>query len=138
MIVLLDTNILLDVIQERRPHSVPAARVWKLVEDGEVEGHVSAISFNNVFYVARKQLGRDAALEAIRLVRRVFRMVPVDETVIDHALSAPGNDFEDAIQAAAAVRVAADFIVTRNAGDFASLGVSCVTAEELLAIMRPS
>ena len=57
MIVLLDTNILLDVIQDRKPHADPAARVWKLVEERAVAGYVSAISFNNVFYIARKQRG---------------------------------------------------------------------------------
>lgn len=108
------------------------------MEDGNLDGRVSAISFNNVFYVARKQLGRDAALEAVKLVRRVFGVLPVDETVIDRALAAPGNDFEDAIQAATAIRAAADYVVTRNIGDFVSLGIPSVTAEEMLAIFQPS
>jgi len=29
MIVLVDTNILLDVIQDRKPHADSAARLWK-------------------------------------------------------------------------------------------------------------
>jgi len=95
MIVLVDTNILLDVIQDRKPHSDPAARVWKLVEERAIAGHVSAISFNNVFYIARKQVGGEKALEAVRLIRRVFQIVALDEFVIDRALGSPGSDFED-------------------------------------------
>lgn len=53
MVVLIDTNILLDVIQERRPHAAAAVRIWALVKEGALAGFVSAISFNNVFYVAR-------------------------------------------------------------------------------------
>lgn len=136
MIVLLDTNILLDVIQDRKPHSDPAARVWEMVERRALVGYVSAISFNNIFYIARKQEGAEKALEALRLIRRVFQIVPLDEAVIDRALAAPGSDFEDAIQAAAADRVAADYLVTRNVPDFDSMGVSCVTPEELLAIVQ--
>ncbi len=68
---------------------------------------------------------------------RVFQIVALDELVIDRALAAPGSDFEDAIQAAAAFRVAADYLVTRNVGDFGSMGVSLVTPEELLAIIEP-
>ncbi len=136
MIILVDTNILLDVIQDRKPHSDPAARVWKLVEDRTVVGYVSAISFYNVFYVARKQVGTEQALEAVRLVRRVFPVVALDESVIDRALAAPGRDFEDAIQAAAAAGVAADYLVTRNTTDFGSLGVSAIMPEKLLAIVE--
>ena len=136
MIILVDTNILLDVIQDRRPHSDPAAHVWKLVEGRAVVGYVSAISFNNVFYIARKQVGTEKALEAVRLVRRVFQVVALDESVIDRALAAPGGDFEDAIQAAAAAGAAADYLVTRNPTDFSSLAASAITPEKLLAIVE--
>ncbi|MCC6125974.1 MAG: PIN domain-containing protein [Pirellulales bacterium] len=136
MIVLLDTNILLDVIQDRAPYSASATRVWKLVEEHAVTGFVSAISFNNVYYIARKQAGGEKALDAIRLIRRIFRIVPLDELVIDRALADPGNDFEDAIQAAAAIRISADHLVTRNSNDFDFKGVSAVSAEEFLAIFQ--
>jgi predicted nucleic acid-binding protein len=136
MIVLLDTNILLDVIQDRTPHNTSAARVWKLVEERTVAGYVSAISFNNIFYIARKQVGGDKALEAVRLIRGIFRIVPLDEFVIDLALDAPGSDFEDAIQAAAAVRISADHLITRNSSHFDFKDVSAVTAEEFLAIVQ--
>lgn len=137
MIGLVDTNVLLDVIQERKPHDAPAARLWKLVEEGTLIGLVSAISFNNIFYVARKQIGNEGALDAVKLVRRVFRFVSFDKTVLDRALAMPAADFEDAIQAAAAIRAGAAYIVTRNADDFTSTGVQTVTADELLALLQP-
>lgn len=138
MIVFIDTNILLDVVQDRKPFSTPAVHVWKLVETRALVGYVSAISFNNVFYISRKQHGVEKALEALRLIRGVFQMVPLDELVIDRALAAPGSDFEDAIQAAAAIRIAADYLVTRNVADFQFGGVPAITAEELLAVLQPN
>jgi predicted nucleic acid-binding protein len=137
MIVLIDTNILLDHLQQRQPHDAAAAHLWKLVEARTLDGCVSAVSFNNVFYIARKQAGSGKALEAVKLIRRTFRFVPLDEAVIDQALATPISDFEDAIQAAAAQRIGAEYIVTRNASDFASIGMACVTAEELLALLPP-
>jgi predicted nucleic acid-binding protein len=136
MIVLLDTNILLDVVQNRAPHSASATRIWKLVEEGALNGYVSAISFNNIFYVARKQVGKEKALEALRLIRRIFQIVPLDASVIDRALANPGSDFEDAIQAAAAVSISADCLVTRNSSHFDPKDVSVVTADELLALVQ--
>ena len=134
MKALIDTNILLDVIQRRNPFDLAATRVWKLVEESAIEGYVSAISFNNIFFVARKQVGRDQALDAIKLVRRTFRFVPTDEYVIDRALASGVVDFEDAIQVAAAVAAKADCIITRNIPDFAASDVPAYTAEEALAL----
>ena len=55
--------------------------------------------------------------------------------MIDRALAAPGSDFEDAIQALAAVRVAADYLVTRNTTDFVSSGRSAIMPEKLFGIV---
>ena len=90
-----------------------------------------------MFSTSRKQDGVEKAVEALRLIRGVFQIVPLDELVIDRALAAPGRDFEDAIQAAAAIRIAADYLVTRNVADFQSGGVPTITAEELLAVLQP-
>lgn len=137
MIILVDTNVLLDVLHERKPFSEPAAEVWESVEDGMVDGYVSAISYNNIFYVARKRDGAARALDALRLLRAAFKTVPLDEGIIDRALAVSERDFEDAIQAAAAIRIAADYVVTRNVDDFQSTGVKAITPEDLLALMNP-
>jgi len=136
MIVLVDTNILLDCLQARKPHDAAATREWKLVEERALVGYVSAISFNNIFYVARKQVGAAQALAAVKLVRKSFHLVPLDEAVLDCSIAATTGDLEDAIQAAAALRINADYIVTRNVSDFRTLGLQAVTADELLALLQ--
>jgi predicted nucleic acid-binding protein len=137
MKVLVDTNVLLDVIQERQPFDQLALRIWKLVEEKHLAGCVSGISFNNIFYVARRQVGGDRAMEALRRVRQSFELVPIDAYVIDRALASAPGDFEDAIQAAAAVAAQADLIVTRNKRDFQRYGVVALTPEETLALLEP-
>jgi predicted nucleic acid-binding protein len=135
MIVLVDTNILLDVLQKRHPHDAPATRVWKLSEERSITGYVSAISFNNVFYVARKQVGREKALEAVKLIHSVFQTAPINDTIIDRAINDRSvTDFEDAIQVACAVEAAADYIVSRNVDDFTDAALPAITADEFLAI----
>jgi predicted nucleic acid-binding protein len=135
--VLVDTNILLDVLQRRTPFDVAAAQVWQRSESGSLAGFVAAISFNNVFYIARKQVGVSAAMDAVRAVRGAFRVVPLDEAVLDDGIVATTNDLEDAIQAVSARSISADYIVTRNAADFAAFGVPTATAEELLVLLAP-
>lgn len=135
MNVLIDTNILLDVIQQRQPHYDPALRVWKLVEERKLTGFVSAISFNNIHYIARKQMGYDHALDAVIAVRKTFNFVALDEQILDRAIAAKATDLEDAIQAATAIRAGAEYVVTRDPRDFARLGVPVLNAVELLAIL---
>ena len=45
MKVLLDTNVLLDVLAERKPFFPDAARVWSLAEVARIDAYVAAISY---------------------------------------------------------------------------------------------
>src|SRR4051812_23338368 len=118
MVLLIDSNILLDSLLARAPHSAHADRLVNRVEAGDVNAHVSAISFNNVYYLAEKRRGDVDARRMLRNLRRLFGVVPLDVDILDAALSSSLIDFEDAIQAVSAQRASADCIVTRNAQDF--------------------
>jgi len=59
MRVFVDTNLLLDVLARREPFYTVSARVWTLAETGACEALISAISFNNIYYIVRK--ARDTA-----------------------------------------------------------------------------
>jgi predicted nucleic acid-binding protein len=135
MKLLIDTNVLLDVIQQRKPHDAFAQRLLSLFERGEVTGYVSAISFNNIFYILRKQIGATEARNALRSLRSIFKVVALDERIIDVALTHEVADFEDAIQAECARAVDASCVVTRNTQDFVRLNMSTMSAEQVLAII---
>ncbi len=137
MKVLVDTNILLDVLQHRQPHYAYSAQVWSLAERKQVEAFVSAISFNNSVYVLEKQIGLSKALDAVRRIRRDFQTVPLNDPVIGDAFRLTRTDFEDAIQAASAKLVGADCVVTRNPPDFASFGLRVLRPEELIIFIAP-
>jgi predicted nucleic acid-binding protein len=137
MKVFIDTNILLDVLQQRHPHFAAASRIWHLSETKALDGFVSAISFNNIFYIARKQIGRDGAVNAMSRIRAVFGLAPLDAAIIDFAISSKAADFEDAIQAASAKAADCEWIITRNPNDFRAFGILTVTAEEAIAVLNP-
>ena len=56
MRVFVDTNVLLDVLQQREPHVNASSIVWKACECGEIEGVVSALTFPNIVYILRKDM----------------------------------------------------------------------------------
>lgn len=54
MKVLIDTNILLDVLVKREPHYLDASKIWTFIREQIIEGHISAISVNNLYYIVRR------------------------------------------------------------------------------------
>lgn len=136
MRVLVDTNVLLDVLARREPFYAAAAEIWSLAERGEIHAVVSAISFNNVYYVIRRAEGRAKAERAMRLIRDVFESVPPDGQLINQAIDGGLDDFEDAIQFHSAVRAKAAGLVTRNPDHFPKSDLPILSPEEFLALWR--
>ena len=134
MIVLVDTNILLDVLARREPHYQASARVWTLAERGEIMAFISAISFNNIYYILRKAESKTTAGNALKLLRDVFESVAPDTKIINQAIDSECEDFEDAIQFHSAVRIGAHILITRNPNDFPTSSVTIATPEEFLKI----
>ena len=118
MKIFLDTNILLDVLLDRKPFSEPSSKVWRLAECGRLEAVISSISFNNIFYIVRKYSGKDAAQRTVEVMNVNFSVFPLTRDIIGKAIAAKLPDFEDSIQFFSAVSCAADYIITRNAKDF--------------------
>ena len=136
MRVLVDTNVLLDVLARREPFYAAAAAIWSMAERGEIRAVISAISFNNVYYVVRRAEGRAKAEKAMRLIRDVFESVPPDGQIINQAIDAGMHDFEDAVQFHSAIRARAASLVTRNPGHFPKSELPVLTPEEFLAAWR--
>jgi predicted nucleic acid-binding protein len=130
-----DTNLILDVIAERDPFYASAARIWSMCETGVCEGFVSAISFNNVFYIVRRARNADVALKALVLMRDVFKSVAPDEQILNQAIDSDIRDFEDAIQFFSAQRVATDYLLTRNVTDFPKTHQPILAPDEFLVLM---
>ncbi|MBN1346628.1 MAG: PIN domain-containing protein [Phycisphaerae bacterium] len=133
MKVFLDTNILLDVLMERRPFFEASARIWSLAEEVRIRGQVSAISYPNVFYIVGRLSGRKAAAKVLQSMRAIFSVVACDERVINQAIEAGFEDFEDAVQFVSAVRVGASCIVTRDPDHFPRTEMPILSPTEFLA-----
>lgn len=116
MSVLIDTNVLVDVIERRGSFFRESAAVVNACEQGDCRGFVAAILFSNAFYILRKSLGRDRAAAAISTIRGIADVAPVTASTIDRAISFNRGDLEDSIQLACAEEIHADMFVTRDRG----------------------
>ncbi|NTV15723.1 MAG: PIN domain-containing protein [Desulfobulbaceae bacterium] len=129
----LDTNIIFDLLGRRDPYYAPAAALFTAIEKGMVEASASSLTYANLHYVLRKTIGSGKAVEALKSLRKLVAILPVDDAVIVHALDSTFIDFEDAIQYHTALANNFSYLVTRNQKVFRSAKLSIVTAEECLA-----
>ena len=130
---LIDTNVVLYLLMRRLPFGPAAAKVFKLVRSEAVEAYLSAHAITTIDYVLRKVMPQDQRRTTLtRLLNRV-RVAAIDQAVIQEALVSNLRDFEDAVTHAAAVAISAEFIVTRNANDFANGTIPAIDPELFLA-----
>ncbi len=61
--LLLDTNIIVDVALERQPYFETSQQVLLLVEQGQLEGYISASTFGDLYYIIRRSRGREWTTE---------------------------------------------------------------------------
>jgi predicted nucleic acid-binding protein len=130
--VLLDTNIIVDVALERQPHFEASQQVLLLVEQGQIEGYISASTFGDIYYIIRRSRGREWTTDFIDWLVTYCQIATVNEAVIRMALTSNFTDFEDAIQYATAVINQLDAIVTRNPQDFPVTTPRIMTPNQLI------
>lgn len=135
MKLLFDINIVLDVALARPPWVGEAALLLSAVETGRAEGYVSAHAITTIHYIVAQEKGRQTATTAVADLLRIVQVVPLGDADFQQALSFGLADFEDAVQVAAALKVGADYLVTRNERDFRGTPVSTRSAGEVLPLI---
>ena len=121
--VLVDTNVAIDWLNDRKPWSDAAQPLWESRDAGRVDLYLPASVLTDIFYILRKPLGNTEAKRAVERCVAICGLLPIDEVVIQYALALPGADFEDNVQIACSQIYRIDLIVTRNPDDF-TMGVS--------------
>lgn len=137
MRVLIDSNIILDVLQKREPFLPASSLVWKLCEVGKIDGFVSALTFTNIVYIMRKQLSPEKIREYFAKLQLIFTFVSIEPNDLQSASDLQWVDYEDALQYVTATKLQAIYIVTRNEKDFAMSNIPAVSPFEFLSILYP-
>ncbi len=135
MIVLVDTNVVLDVLLDRAPHADAAARLLAAIEDHRLTGLLGATTVTTLHYIAARTLGERRARRHITTLLSLFEIAPVTGDVLRDATSLGWADFEDAVLHESARAAGADAIVTRDRKGFARAKLRTYTPAELLALL---
>ena len=136
MVVLIDTNILLDVLLARQPYCDDGLLVLKLVESGAVKGWIAANSLDNIYYISRCQLSAEQTRQLLRDLLQIVHVVSPAKKDLLWAIDSDMTDLEDAIQAACAVKAGAKAIITRNEKDYVNSPVKPVSPTVFLKMLK--
>lgn len=124
--IFLDTNVILDFFLEREPFYYDALKLWAACEEGAVDGYVSALTINNVHYIAQRIKNPTMAMIAVRGILDVFNVVPLDKELLRHAADLHDRDYEDDIQLQSAVKAGCSHLFTRDPTHFHSKAIAIV------------
>ncbi|MFZ4056563.1 MAG: type II toxin-antitoxin system VapC family toxin [Ferruginibacter sp.] len=135
--IFLDTNIVIDFLADRKPFSFFAARLFNYSILGKVKIYISAVSYNNIYYILRQS---HSSIETIKLLDELSEMTEISDVtknIVKKSLKSDFKDFEDAIQYHCAISLSKiDFIVTRNTKDFKKSTLSIMTPEEAVSLLE--
>lgn len=135
MRILFDTNVLLDLLLDRKPFSESAAELFTKIETGKISGYICATTVTTIHYLAVKAIGADQARREIRKLTSLFEIAPINRAVLEDALEANFEDFEDAVIYEAALHVDAKAIVTRNVRDYGGSAIPVYSPEDMLKVV---
>ena len=117
MKVFLDTNIFMDLAEERE-YSMQGRMIYELAQNGRFEACASYLTFANINYIKR-DMPRLERYSLIRQLRQGVTVLPCDAAQLDTALNHEDvRDFEDLLQYQCAVAAGCNVVVTNNTRDY--------------------
>lgn len=128
----IDTNIVLDLLAKREGFFEAAKILFSRVDKKELEIYISSLSFANTHDILSKIINEEEARKVLRKFKVLVTVLPMDDKIIELALSSDFKDFEDAIQYYTAIENNIKTIITRNLKDFKTSTISVMTAQDYL------
>jgi predicted nucleic acid-binding protein len=130
--IFVDTNILVDLIADRRPFSKFAIQFFSKAEERKVTLYTSSHSIATTHYLLKKYIDEKELREVLYQILEYVQVVAIDHDVVKKGLKSKHKDFEDAIQIISAYSVEKlDCIVTRNIKDFKGAEIPVLSPDEL-------
>ncbi len=115
MRILIDTNIIIDLIQNREPHSDNASRIINSCVKNENIGYISAHSLSDLFFVLRKDKTVEERKALILNLCKFFKVIPENKYFYTSVCNNPDwNDLEDGLQMKCAETEELNYIITRD------------------------
>ena len=133
--VFLDTNILIDFI-ENRPGADAAEQVLEKGANKLISICASPLTFANMAYVLGKRFAKEDLYPMLDALEKQIEVLPMDQVQLRNAIDYPSKDFEDMLQYQCASAGNCDVILTRDAKGFADYSlIPLMSADEFIGLI---
>ena len=133
--VLLDTNIVIDYIDAKRPcHGDAATLLEQLLESPSIDPVILTSSIKDAYYILCRRYGAEQAVRSrLQALCDIIQPSDVAWAALQAAFSSDEPDLEDGIVRAAAELSRCTAIITRDAEAFARSPIPALDARGFLA-----
>jgi len=130
--IFVDTNIIVDLIADRRPFSKFAIQLFSKAEDRKIKLYTSSHAIATTHYLLKKYIDEKKLREILESILDYLTVVSISQEIIKKGLKSKHKDFEDAIQIISTSSIdKIDCIVTRNVKDFKEAEIPVFSPDEL-------
>ena len=136
MIVLVDTDVLIDLALDREPHVKSAGELLDALQARPGTGFIAWHSISNFYYLVAPSRGRAGARGFLADLTTFVEVSPTTTKSLQLGITLRMRDFEDALQVAAAVACHANVIATRNVRDYRNAPVAAARPDAVLTQLR--
>lgn len=133
--IFLDTNVVLDLVLDRKGFVEVAQKIFNLHEQEEIAIYISALTLANVAYIVKKN-GKDPFHVTSALIKWV-NVIPLHTIHFQRNINSSFKDFEDGLQFFAAEEIPGmEAIVTRDAEGFKASTIPVLEANEFIELFK--
>jgi len=133
--ILIDLNILMDILQARKPFFEQSLNLLTVVENGQVDAFIAAHNITTLFYLIKKDRSASEARAVITKIFQMIKILTLDQEILEKALQLDYRDFEDAVQMVSAAHNNIDCLITRNIKDFQPALIPVMQPVEFLSAL---
>ena len=114
-----DSDIILDVLIDRKEHYENSSAIFKSYEQGLVKLYTTHSIIINTQYIGQKVLTREKCKEGIKYLLKYLEIIESSKTAILKAYNSDFSDIEDAIQFYTVIDSGIiNYLITRNTKDY--------------------
>ena len=141
MRILLDTNVVVDVLQKREPWHKDGEKIFLAAAMKQLTACITAKQVADIHYLTKRSFkGQahtdDLAKQVVVKLLSFIELMDVCAADCQTALSINNNDFEDAMLMAGAIRESVDYIVTSNIEHFNGSSVPVLTPVDFVLLLE--
>jgi predicted nucleic acid-binding protein len=137
--VFLDTNIILDILDDKRPFHSPAVELYRLLKTGEPDAYISESILTTTDYILQKSVGKSIRISLLSQLLDFLQVLPCTTKTCQKAIRSNFTDLEDAILYQIALENDVDFFITNDNKALKKLSLPAlpvISSKEFLNINR--